>query len=107
MFFCNWAQAFVLLLLVACCMFIDGYKYRRIAPGFLFALPSIAKPMIPVNTQWKEYKLPRSYLAVSVLEAVDMDIHVSEAIDKSLVEPYGLITWYVEVYITKSRKTLQ
>ena len=43
---------------------------------------------LPTNTKWREFKLPRSYLQVYVLEAIDMEVRsidsIQAAIDKDL-----------------------
>ena len=70
-------------------------KQHRVLSHYRSQLSAASKdpPDIP-NAQWKEYKLPKSFLTVSVLEAVDMDLDVSQAIEHSSFEPFGLMTWY-------------
>ena len=39
---------------------------------------------LPSNTQWRQYQLPRSFLHVSVLEAIDMEVRSIESIQTAI-----------------------
>ena len=72
-------------------------KQHRVLIHYHSQLSAASKdPPVTPNSQWKEYKLPKSFLAVSVQEAVDMNIladEISVAIDESIPPPFGHITW--------------
>ena len=46
---------------------------------------------LPPNMKWREFKLPRSFLQVYVLEAMDMEVRSIESLQAAIDKDLGIL----------------
>ena len=55
------------------------------------------------NAHWVEFRLPRSFLSVSVLEAEDMEVRALQSLQNTIDKPLGIFDWVSFAFVLTFR----
>ena len=64
--------------------YLKPYEYKSALLMASENFHNVNSKDLPSNAQWRQYQLPRSFLHVSVLEAIDMEVRSIESIQTAI-----------------------